>query len=105
MWEAVLGRFGKWLRAPKVMVGGTIVASSAPGLRSESVGAVADLGIEDEIDALEMDIDNERRRAGYARSLARASGCFQWHWQGQGVESYIELKDDADALSIEHADA
>jgi hypothetical protein len=41
----------------KVTFGSTIVASSAPGLRSESVGAVADVDFDDEIDALEMDMD------------------------------------------------
>jgi hypothetical protein len=49
--------FWKMVAGAKVTFGSTIVASSAPGLRSESVGSVADVDFDDEIDALEMDMD------------------------------------------------
>jgi hypothetical protein len=63
--------FWKMVAGANVMIGGTIVAGSAPGLRSESIGAVADLDIKDEIDALEMDMDDEEAER-HLRAVLRA---------------------------------
>jgi hypothetical protein len=93
--------FWKMIAGAKVTVGGTIVASSAPGLRSESVGAVADVDMDDEIDALEMGMDNKEAERDLSAVLRAHRAVFSGVGKAKGVEFNIKLKDDADALSID----
>jgi hypothetical protein len=93
--------FWKMVAGAKVMFGGTVAASSARGLRSESVRAVADLDIEDDIDALELDIDYEEAEPELRAVLRAHRVVFSGVGKAKGVGFDIELKDDADALSID----
>jgi hypothetical protein len=93
--------FWKMVAGAKVTVGGTIVASSAPGLRSESVRAVADVDMDDEIDALEMDMDDKEAERDLRAVLRAHRAVFSGVGKAKGIEFNIKLKDDADALSID----